>query len=200
VITGLGARASNTCGGASRFVLMITIEVKFFEHVTFGINWSDVESDVLSTLSLRDFVPSDFPELISWFPDAPALSLFSGGTAQWPLTIEQLSARVDSGEAVSFTVILESETAVGHIEFVHETAERVRLARLIIAPEFRGRGLTAYLLDRASEYARASGYRWMTLLVVPDNLPAMRAYARAGFVDTGSSAVRPQYIRMLRKA
>ncbi|MCU1598632.1 MAG: hypothetical protein JWQ47_2371 [Glaciihabitans sp.] len=179
---------------------MITIEVKFFEHVTFGINWSDVESDVLSTVSLRDFVPSDYPELISWFPDASALSLFSGGTAQWPLTIEQLSARVESGEADSFTVILESGTAVGHIEFVHETAERVRLARLIIAPEFRGRGLTAYLLDRASEHARAGGYRWITLLVVPDNLPAMRAYARAGFVDTGSSAVRPEYIRMLRKA
>jgi RimJ/RimL family protein N-acetyltransferase len=179
---------------------MITIEVKFFGHVTFGINWSDVKSDVLSTLSLRDFVPSDYSELISWFPDEAAVSLFSGGTAQWPLTIEQLSARVESQEAESFTAILGSETAIGHIEFVRETAERVRLARLVIAPEHRGRGLTAFLLDSASEYARASGFRWMTLLVVPDNLPAMRAYARAGFIGVGASPTRPEYIRMLRKA
>jgi GNAT superfamily N-acetyltransferase len=179
---------------------MITIEVKFFGHVTFGINWSDVKSDVLSTLSLRDFVPSDYPELISWFPNEPALDLFSGGTAHWPLTIEQISARADSREVDAFTAVMESGTAFGHVEFVRETAERVRLARLVIAPEFRGRGLTAHLLDHASAHARARGYRWLSLLVVPGNSPAMRSYARAGFVDVGTSVVRPEYIRMLRKA
>ena len=159
-----------------------------------------MKSEVLSTLSLREFVPSDYQELISWFPDEPALNLFSGNTVEWPLTIEQLSARVESRVADAFTVILESGTAVGHIEFVRETAERVRLARLAIAPEFRGLGLTAYLLDSASDHARARGFRWLSLLVVPGNLPAMRAYARAGFVDVGSTIVRPEYIRMLRKA
>lgn len=149
-------------------------------------------------LSLRDFVPADYQELISWFPRASDLRLFAGTAAEWPLTIESLSARAEAGISEAFTATLDdSETAIGHVELIPEAAERLRLGRIAIAPNLRGRGLIAQLLNRANDQARASGFRWVSLLVVPDNASALSAYARAGFVIIGASDEYPEYTRML---
>ena len=149
-------------------------------------------------LSLRHFVPADYQELISWFPSPSDVRLFAGTSAEWPLTIENLSARAEAGISEAFTVVVDdAETAVGHVELIRETAEQVRLARIAIAPNLRGQGLIAQLLDCASDHARASGFRWVSLLVVPDNASALSAYIRAGFVSIGPSGDYPDYTRML---
>jgi ribosomal protein S18 acetylase RimI-like enzyme len=177
---------------------MITIGVLFFHHVTFGINRSEEGYVISSVLSLRDFVPSDYPELISWFPDAAALRLFAGTSAQWPLTIDGLSARAEAQVSEAFTAVLDdSDVAVGHVELIRETQEQVRLARIAIAPNLRGQGLVAQLLERSSDYAREAGFRWISLLVLPENLSAKRAYTRAGYVGVGPSPVHPEYTKML---
>jgi GNAT superfamily N-acetyltransferase len=153
---------------------------------------------ISSNLSLRNFVPSDYPELISWFPTAADLRLFAGTSAEWPLTIESLSARAEVEVSEAFTAVLdESGVTAGHVEFIRETKDQVRLGRIAIAPDLRGQGLVALLLDRASEKARTAGFRWISLLVIPGNVSALRAYARAGYVDVGPSPVHPEYIKML---
>jgi GNAT superfamily N-acetyltransferase len=125
--------------------------------------------------------------------------MFAGGAANWPLTIGQLVERVAAETSDAFTVVYDTGIVVGHLEFVRETADRVRLARIAIAPDLRGQGLIARLLERASDHAREAGFRWVSLLVVPDNSSALRAYARAGFVDVGVSVVHPDYVRMMRR-
>jgi len=160
-----------------------------------GVKLENVTSPILS---LRDFVPADYPALISWFPTPSDLRLFAGTPVDWPLTIAKLAARADARESEAFTAILgDPEIAVGHVEMIRETAEQVRLGRIAIAPSLRGRGLIAQLLECANDRARAAGFRSVSLLVIPENVSALRAYARAGFVDTGPSRAYPDYTRML---
>jgi hypothetical protein len=133
-----------------------------------GVKLENVTSPILS---LRDFVPADYPALISWFPTPSDLRLFAGTPVDWPLTIAKLAARADARESEAFTAILgDPEIAVGHVEMIRETAEQVRLGRIAIAP---------------------------SLLVIPENVSALRAYSRAGFVDAGPSRAYPDYTRML---
>lgn len=49
-----------------------------------------------------------------------------------------------------------------------------------IAPELRGRGLAGLLLDEHLRLARDAGARRMTLMVLAENLGALRLYLRAG--------------------
>ena len=56
------------------------------------------------------------------------------------------------------------------------------LQSIAVASAFRGRGLGAQLLEAAEAHARADGHRLMQLTVEPENVAAIRAYERAGWV------------------
>jgi ribosomal protein S18 acetylase RimI-like enzyme len=66
----------------------------------------------------------------------------------------------------------------------------VNLFQVWVAPEARGHGVAAALLDAAMRWARARGARAMGLGVVCGNDAARRLYQRAGFRDVG--APQPQ--------
>jgi GNAT superfamily N-acetyltransferase len=52
---------------------------------------------------------------------------------------------------------------------------------IIVAPEGEGRGVGRALLEKAEEWARGRGYRWLTLNVFADNLRAREVYRRLGY-------------------
>ncbi|HEX2424839.1 MAG TPA: GNAT family N-acetyltransferase [Actinomycetota bacterium] len=58
------------------------------------------------------------------------------------------------------------------------------LARLIVDPKMRGRGVGRRMVELLSERARALGYDDVWVRVVPSNDPAIKAYSAAGFVRT----------------
>jgi GNAT superfamily N-acetyltransferase len=61
----------------------------------------------------------------------------------------------------------------------------VNLFQVWVAPEARGHGIAAALLDTALGWARARGARAMALAVVCGNDAARRLYERAGFYAVG---------------
>ena len=63
--------------------------------------------------------------------------------------------------------------------------ELVNLFQMWVAPEARGHGVAAALLDAALDWARARGARAMGLGVVCGNDAARRLYERAGFRAIG---------------
>lgn len=74
---------------------------------------------------------------------------------------------------------------------------RVNLYQVWVAPEYRGHGVAAALLDAALAWARATGARAMQLGVVCGNDAARRLYERAGFRDLGEpEPQRPGSSRM----
>ena len=55
------------------------------------------------------------------------------------------------------------------------------VADLVVAPAYEGQGIATALLARAEEWARASGYDWITLGVFEQNERAEQLYRRQGF-------------------
>jgi GNAT superfamily N-acetyltransferase len=72
-----------------------------------------------------------------------------------------------------------------------EDAGIVNLFQMWVAPEARGRGVAAALLDEAVAWARSTGARLVQLGVVCDNSAAVQLYTRAGFHNVG----KPEPIR-----
>ncbi|HEX8784997.1 MAG TPA: GNAT family N-acetyltransferase, partial [Telluria sp.] len=73
-----------------------------------------------------------------------------------------------------------------------EEAGVVNLFQMWVAPEARGRGVAAALLQDAIAWARSIGAQRIRLGVVGGNEAAARLYARAGFRDVGAPApLRP---------
>ncbi|HEX5012680.1 MAG TPA: GNAT family N-acetyltransferase [Candidatus Limnocylindrales bacterium] len=59
--------------------------------------------------------------------------------------------------------------------------DEAELARLIVDPALRGRGVGRRLAQALLDEARRLGWVNVWLRVVPDNAPALRTYAAAGF-------------------
>lgn len=68
----------------------------------------------------------------------------------------------------------------------------VNLFQMWVAPQARGRGVAAALLDAAIAWARGYGARSLRLGVETGNAAAIALYAKAGFRETGARApMRP---------
>lgn len=68
----------------------------------------------------------------------------------------------------------------------------VNLFQMWVAPEARGRGVAAALVDEAVAWSRSIGARLVRLGVVCDNRAAIQLYTVKGFRDTGTPApIRP---------
>jgi ribosomal protein S18 acetylase RimI-like enzyme len=68
----------------------------------------------------------------------------------------------------------------------------VNLFQMWVAPEARGRGVAAALLDEAVAWARSIQARIVQLGVVCDNEPAIQLYVRKGFCNVGTpEPIRP---------
>jgi ribosomal protein S18 acetylase RimI-like enzyme len=86
---------------------------------------------------------------------------------------------------------LEEGRPVGYGEVWEDAAEgEAELARILVDPAERGRGVGRALTLLLAERARAAGFDAVWLRVVPDNEAALRAYAAAGFVRAGADEER----------
>ncbi len=92
---------------------------------------------------------------------------------------EEISARQHKSWMESTTdrifVAEENGVAVGTVRFVRHPHELE--VGLVVAPEFRGRGYAALMLD----LAKAEAWRPLVAYVREDNARSLAAFARAGF-------------------
>jgi ribosomal-protein-alanine N-acetyltransferase len=82
-------------------------------------------------------------------------------------------------------VLLAGDRLVGYGEVWEDRGEdEAELARIVVAPSERGRGLGCALVRLLSAEAGRLGFRDIWVRVVPWNAPALACYERAGFVRT----------------
>jgi GNAT superfamily N-acetyltransferase len=74
----------------------------------------------------------------------------------------------------------------------HKNQDDTALLRSMwVAPQMRGQGIAAALVDYVIEWARSEGFRRLILDVVESNAAAMRLYVKKGFLANGTIGALP---------
>jgi ribosomal protein S18 acetylase RimI-like enzyme len=147
-------------------------------------------------VALRPFGPADHASLLSWVRDAEELYLFSGGSLSWPVDEAQLDALQQRPGTTEWTAVTGDGERIGHLATVAIGDREARLARVIVAPTFRGRGLARPMVEAALRMLRTHGRTELALHVVPGNEPALRTYRSLGFAETAPNPAHPEFLRM----
>ncbi|MFI2204602.1 GNAT family N-acetyltransferase [Streptomyces sp. NPDC020192] len=139
-------------------------------------------------VELRDFTLADGRLLAAWIDGPVELMTWAGPTFDWPLNDRQLAEyAAESATPRRHTWMAwdpGSGEAVGHASVrVDAALASGRLGRVLVAPQARGRGYGAAMLERvlASAFGELDLER-IDLGVFTHNTNAVRLYERLGFV------------------
>ncbi len=143
-------------------------------------------------LTLRPFDRSDFARLIGWVESAEFLMQWAGPIFTYPLDAGQLErykllATGDPPTRYIYTA-LEGADPVGHIELsaVDRRNRAATLARVLIAPGQRGRGLGRQMVTAALALGFDTlGLHRLDLNVFDFNHAALACYTQAGLMREG---------------
>ncbi|GHT81262.1 hypothetical protein AGMMS49960_16730 [Betaproteobacteria bacterium] len=98
----------------------------------------------------------------------------------------------------SFSLVNSADDVLGFGQLVEKNLNTVRLARIIVAPHVRGRGLGKTLCQLLlAKSANLPGAEILTLNVYRDNPVAISLYSSLGFVETPPHP-RPDVLSMQR--
>lgn len=143
-------------------------------------------------VELREFAPSDVPELISWIDGPETLALWSGNSGfTWPLDEDQVLRYTDTAgpRLKIWTAVDEADPAeaIGHASLALDPPGWTgRLAKIMVAPSARRRGVGAGLVTAALRIAfDVLDVHRVSLGVYAHNAPAIRLYERLGFTREG---------------
>jgi DNA-binding MarR family transcriptional regulator/GNAT superfamily N-acetyltransferase len=107
---------------------------------------------------------------------------FEGLCAQ---IVAEFAASYDAKRERCWVAEIDGEN-VGSVFLVKDTDEIARLRLLLVDPLARGRGLGTRLTDECVRFAKAAGYRGITLWTHSVLTAARHVYAKAGFTLTSS--------------
>lgn len=140
------------------------------------------------TIELLDFEPADGRRLMAWIDGPVELLTWAGPSFTWPLSEDQLAeyaAEVERGERRSWMGRDPSTgEVIGHASLRIDPAQlNSRLGRVLVAPDARGRGYAAAMLEKVLTVAFDDlGLERVELGVWAHNTSAVRLYERLGFV------------------
>ncbi|MEU6082999.1 GNAT family N-acetyltransferase [Streptomyces sp. NPDC047108] len=140
-------------------------------------------------MDLLPFAPAHAEAVASWPASSTEVTLWCG-RSEFPVS-EQTISGWQQDDDVQAHVLVEGDQLLGYGELWLDAEEdEVELARIIIAPGARGKGLGRVLVGHLAERALGTGFADVFLRVHPDNDRALRCYLGAGFVrvDPGLAA------------
>jgi ribosomal protein S18 acetylase RimI-like enzyme len=148
---------------------------------------------------LRPATPADAAVALAWTPQDDALRRWAGPGTRCPATPETLWADITSADATTFAYESPADGLVGFGQVRFREEAYGHLARIIVSPAHRGRGLGRSLcLALMREAVRLHpAIKAFTLFVFTDNPTAIALYRSMSYVDRG---LHPQFNCMLMEA
>jgi ribosomal protein S18 acetylase RimI-like enzyme len=141
-------------------------------------------------MDLRPFDGEYAAAVADWAVTAHEVSLLCERD-EFPFPAELLTSWPKVADDIKSYLFLDGETPVGYGElWLDDEEDEVELARIIVAPQYRGKGLGVQLVQALLVPAVDSGYADVFLRVRPENEVAIRTYERVGFkpVDAALAA------------
>ena len=144
------------------------------------------------TLQLRKFAARDIDELFSWFQSEREVLQWAGATLSWPLSKRDFKALIKQHRGLEpvreVWAVMSGPDMIGHFQIgLNRRLKTAGLGRIAIAPDHRGQGLSAPIMDLI--LARAFQHAWVhrvDLLVYSHNAAAIAAYQSAGLSLEGT--------------
>jgi RimJ/RimL family protein N-acetyltransferase len=138
-------------------------------------------------VALAPFTAADIDRLIGWVASPDALGRWAASGFSYPLTRTQVEAHMrksaENGARI-FKVLDQDQSVVGHVELgsIDQLNRSLRIGRVMVAPERRGRGIGVELMRAAFAVAFDQLQMHRVELAVFDfNQAAIACYKRVGF-------------------
>lgn len=120
-------------------------------------------------------------EIISWFPDKESVMRWGSPYMRYPLEEQSFLEDIYWGEIDARVAVGEDGKLLAFGQYYPKLG-RCHLARLVVNPEARGRGLGEEFVAALMEHgAEACGTRLFSLYVMTANRPAYNCYRSLGF-------------------
>lgn len=145
---------------------------------------------------LRAVESNDMKLLWSWANDpGTRATSFNPAPIPWEDHVAWFSKKLNEPSSVMYIAEFPGKRPVGIVRF--EVSGPAAELSITVAPEERGRGLAARMLDRAVvRLFRSSAVQTVTALVKPENARSLKAFDRASFIRTESPrADAVQFVR-----
>ncbi|TWD79094.1 acetyltransferase (GNAT) family protein [Kribbella amoyensis] len=138
-------------------------------------------------MELRPFDPRYAQLVATWATTAQEVALLCG-REEYPFPPDLLPTWRKADDDIRPYLYHDGERPIGYAELWLDAEEdEVELARIILAPEYRGKGLGPAFVEVLLVPARTAGLTDIFLRVRPDNVPAIRTYHRAGFHEVAET-------------
>ena len=152
-------------------------------------------------LNLREYIPSDADEIVSWIKDERDLKLWSADRyTSFPIKPEDINKNyedsIKSGNFYPMTLV-DNNKMIGHIILrnpISQKRDLFRLGFIIINPNMRKKGYGKVLINETIKYAKGVlNAKEITLGVFENNLPAYNLYKAVGFKEIETQENSFQY-------
>jgi ribosomal protein S18 acetylase RimI-like enzyme len=131
--------------------------------------------------SLREFRESDAREVARWSGSLDEVRRWAGSDPGWPVDVA-VFGRWHADPDVRPYILCDGGEPIGYGEvWVDDPEKEVELARIIVSPDQRGRGVGRRLVRMLLERAAPAGLPDAFVRVVPENVAAIGCYRGAGF-------------------
>jgi ribosomal protein S18 acetylase RimI-like enzyme len=116
-----------------------------------------------------------------WATSAQEVALLCG-REEYPFPPELVDGWRTVAEDIHSYLFFDGENPVGYGElWLDDGEDEVELARIIVAPDLRGKGIGTAFVRALLGPAVAAGFADVFLRVRPENEPAIKTYLRVGF-------------------
>lgn len=126
--------------------------------------------------------------MMTWINDERELGAWAGPKFRYPFTLESFTEDLRLGELTSYCLLGPNIAAPNDADDllafgqIYQRLDKCHLARLLVAPSQRGKGLVKVLIKSLSGLGRQRfGLDGDSLFVFPENTAAIRAYTSIGF-------------------
>lgn len=131
---------------------------------------------------IRASKSSDLAVVASWIGSESECRLWCGTRVAYPIDLVTLPDSIEYGACESWTATI-GAAVVAFGQLVPKPRNRLPLARLITAPDHRGKGIGRLITAHLLQHALARSPSAVSLNVFRENRPALTLYESLGFVS-----------------